>query len=142
VTITTAPAPATVTSSTTTTTTGATTATTTGAATATVHTNPSKSSPPAPSGARVPATFTIGSGGALSPPTVSAPTGFSIELTLISGDGKAHAVVLRTPKPVALKVPAAGRASVLLKSVVAGTYPLYVDGTQRGGLTVGSAPGP
>jgi hypothetical protein len=59
-----------------------------------------------------------------------------------SGDGKPHKVVLRIAKPVTLSVPAGGHAARLLSGIDVGNYVLDVDGTPRGGLTIGAAPGP
>jgi hypothetical protein len=63
-------------------------------------------------------------------------------LTVISGDGRAHKVVLRTPVPRTLAVPARGRASILLAGQRAGRYSLLVDGRTRGALIIGGEPGP
>jgi hypothetical protein len=94
------------------------------------------------SNARLPATFKIGAGGRLSPSTVYAPAGIPVELTVISGDGRRHRVVVRTPAAHVLPVPANGRVSVLLRGLKAGRYVLLVDGVARGALQVGGAPGP
>jgi hypothetical protein len=91
---------------------------------------------------RVPATFTIHTGGALEPPSVSAPGLFAIALTMISGDGQAHSVLVHTPKPYSLRVPAHGRASVLIPGLRAGQYVIEVDGATRGALSIGAQPGP
>jgi hypothetical protein len=101
-----------------------------------------RSSPPQLGGARIPATFAIRAGGALSPRTVAAPAGIAVQLTLISSDGRAHMVVVATAKPVTLHVPAGGQASTLLKQLSPATYRLEVDGKQRGSLIIGAAPGP
>jgi hypothetical protein len=92
--------------------------------------------------ARVPATFTIASGGQLSPPTVSAPAFLAVQLTVVSRDGQAHQVLLRTPTPHKLAVPAHGHATVLIPGLRAGSYPLEIDGAARGALTIGGEPGP
>jgi hypothetical protein len=92
--------------------------------------------------ARVPATFTIAPGGALQPPTISIPSSFTVQLSVASSDGKAHRVLVRTPAPHTLSVPAAGRASALLAGLSNGTYEVDVDGVRRGALVIGSAPGP
>jgi hypothetical protein len=73
---------------------------------------------------------------------VYAPAQIPVELTLISSDGHKHRVVVRTPAVHVLKVPAHGRASVLLGGLRAGRYVLRVDGVARGALQVGGAPGP
>jgi len=91
---------------------------------------------------RLPATFTVGAGGALNPPTVTAPARIPVLLTVVSGDGRAHRAVLRTPVAHELNVSAHGRASVLLTGLKNGRYPLDVDGAPKGALIVGGAPGP
>jgi hypothetical protein len=90
----------------------------------------------------VPATFTIGAGDKLTPPTVSSPAFLAVALTVVSGDGKSHRVLLRTPTPHALTVPAHGRASVLIPGLRAGSYPLEIDGARHGALSIGGEPGP
>jgi hypothetical protein len=90
----------------------------------------------------VPATVTIGAGSALAPPSVSAPAFFAIDVTMIARDGHAHRVLVRTPRPDTLAVPAHGRASVLIPGLRAGTYVIEVDGVGRGVLMIGSQPGP
>jgi hypothetical protein len=100
----------------------------------------------APAGAstnvRVPATFTIGAGGAVTPPSVSSPAFLAVQLTVISGDGSAHKVVLETPTSHSLSVPAHGRASLLIPGQRSGHYVLMVDGASRGALLIGGQPGP
>jgi hypothetical protein len=90
----------------------------------------------------VPATFKIVNGGQLSPKLVTAPAFLAVQLTVSSSDGKAHQIVLRTPTPHTLSVPANGRASVQIAGLKAGEYRLEVDGTTRGGLVIGGEPGP
>jgi hypothetical protein len=95
-----------------------------------------------PSNVRLPATYVIRPGGALSPPLVSAPAAVAIALTVVSSDGRAHRVRLRSLNGPVLVVPAAGRASALFSALKAGTYPIYVDGARRGALVIGVTPGP
>jgi hypothetical protein len=91
---------------------------------------------------RVPATFLIRPGGALAPPSVSAPAFLAVQVTVVSGDGRAHQVVVRTPTPQTLSVPAHGHASVLVPGLRAGQYQIDVDGAARGLLSIGGEPGP
>lgn len=135
--------------STSTTTTDSTTAATTASTSTTTTTAPkpapgSKStSPPAPTGARVPATYKIGPGGVLSPPTISAPSGFTVAVTLANHDTKGHVVVLKTPKPSGtIRVPVGGYSYLLEPRLPKGSYPIIIDGAARGALVIGSAPGP
>jgi hypothetical protein len=95
-----------------------------------------------PENARIPATFTIAPGGSLNPPTITAPAHLPVQVTVISGDGRAHKAVLHTPTMYVLAVPARGRASVLIADLKVGRYALDIDGTPRGALVIGGAPGP
>lgn len=95
-----------------------------------------------PEDARIPATFTIVPGGSLNPPTITAPEHIPVQVTVVSGDGRPHSVVLRTPTTRAFAVPAHGHATVLLTGLKLGRYALDVDGTARGTLVIGGAPGP
>ncbi len=95
-----------------------------------------------PEDARIPATYTIMSGGTLNPPTITAPAHIPVQVTVVSGDGRSHEVVLRTEPPRALAVPAHGHATVLIAGLRVGRYTLDVDGKPRGGLAIGGAPGP
>jgi hypothetical protein len=91
---------------------------------------------------RVPATFVIGAGGRLSPSTVSSPAFLAVQLTLSSRDGRNHRVEIRAPGLTSLFVPANGRATIRLRGLRAGRYPLKVDGATRGALLIGGEPGP
>ena len=88
---------------------------------------------------RLPATFTVGPGGKLTPPSVTAPAGVLIGLTLISGDGRMHHVTVGAK---AIVVPAGGRTYTALQGLHAGRHPVIVDGSPRGTLVVGGSPGP
>jgi hypothetical protein len=61
---------------------------------------------------------------------------------MVSADGRSHQVLLRTPMPHSLTVPAHGRASLLIRGPRSGRYELDVDGIARGALTLGGEPGP
>ena len=102
------------------------------------------STPPAggADNARVPATFAIAGGGTLSPTTVSAPAFVAILVTIASRDGHEHHVLIRTPAPRPLTVPAGGRAVVFVSGQKAGRYVIDVDGAPRGALMIGGEPGP
>ena len=95
-----------------------------------------------PEDARIPATYTIVPGGSLNPPTITAPAHIPVQLTVVSGDGRSHLVVLRTEPPRTLTVPAHGHATVLIAGLRVGRYTLDVDSKPRGGLAIGGAPGP
>jgi hypothetical protein len=84
----------------------------------------------------------IRAGGKLDPSSVSAPAFLAVQLTVSSGDGHLHQVVLRTPTPHTLTVPANGRASIRVRGMRAGQYQLEVDGAARGALLIGGEPGP
>ena len=92
--------------------------------------------------ARVPATFTIRAGG-VSPATVSAPAFLAVQVTVVSGDGQQHTVVVELPgRHRTLSVPAHGRASVLLPGLKAGDYPVEIDARPSATLIIGGEPGP
>ena len=91
---------------------------------------------------RLPVTFVVRSGGKLVPPEIGVPSNLPIQLTVRSGDGAAHHVVLQAPKPTTLSVPASGRASVRINGLKKGTYRLTVDGKPGGQLVIGVSPGP
>jgi hypothetical protein len=97
------------------------------------------------SNVRLPATFVITAHGSITPQTVSAPAGVTIQLTVSSGDGHAHQVVLRTGRGGRVRiltVPTGGLASATLTRLEAGRYTLEVDGTPAGALIIGAQPGP
>jgi hypothetical protein len=91
---------------------------------------------------RVPAEFTV-RGRRITPATVSVPAFLSIELTVASGDGRAHVAVLRAERTYTVRVPAGGRRSIDVVGVRQGRYPLTVDGGRaRAALVAGGEPGP
>jgi hypothetical protein len=73
---------------------------------------------------------------------IAVPKGLPVELTVASLDGQAHTVVLETEPRHMLKVPANGKASVLLPRLKKATYKVVVDGTVRGSLSIGVQVGP
>jgi hypothetical protein len=87
----------------------------------------------------VPARFTILTGGSVNPPTITVPAHFPVELIVISGDRRRHEAALGRRS---LTVPARGQASTLIHGLRSGSYRLQVDGTPRGVLVIGGAPGP
>ena len=102
------------------------------------------SKPTAPNtNVRIPATFIIRSGGALTPPLISAPADVTIELRLRNEDSKAHRVQLTVPHfPPEVLVPAGASATSEITGVRKGTYRLLVDGAAKGRIVVGAVPGP
>ena len=102
------------------------------------------SKPTAPNtNVRIPATFIIRSGGALTPPLISAPADVTIELRLRNEDSKAHRVQLTVPHfPPEVSVPAGASATSEITGVRKGTYRLLVDGAAKGRIVVGAVPGP
>jgi hypothetical protein len=78
----------------------------------------------------------------LIPATVSAPAFLAVRVTVSSADGAGYQVVLHTPTPHTLAVPAGGTASVLIPGQRAGQYGIDVDGRARGALLIGGEPGP
>jgi hypothetical protein len=86
--------------------------------------------------------FVITARGTISPRTVSAPAGVTVQLTVGSGDGHAHRIVIDTIPARSLAIPAGGRASTQLSGLKAARYVLQVDGTPAGALVIGAQPGP
>jgi hypothetical protein len=91
---------------------------------------------------RVPAAFLAGAGGRLTPRTITVPPFLAVELSLRSGDGRPHRLVLRTTPPHALRVGAGGRAAVRIAGLRAGRYPVLLDGRRAGALVAGGEVGP
>ena len=89
--------------------------------------------------ARIPATFTIGTGTTVRPPTVSVPAKLPVALTVSAADGRAHRVSIAGAE---LSIPPGGRATKLITGLKAGRYQLEVDGKARGALVIGAQPGP
>jgi hypothetical protein len=91
---------------------------------------------------RLPATFTIGAGDALDPPVIGAPKDTDVALTVVSGDGRAHAFALLISPEYRTTVRPSRSAHVLLKGIPDGTYAVEIDHVRRGSLIIGAAPGP
>lgn len=122
------------------TTTGSITATTATSTTTTSH--KPKHFPTGSVNVRVPATFVVRPGGKLSPPQISIPDKLAVQVTVVSGDGRSHRVVVMTPSQKTLSVPAHGRVAVLISGLKVGRYPIELDGTMAGLLVTGAQPGP
>jgi hypothetical protein len=73
---------------------------------------------------------------------ITVPAQLPIELTVASQDARAHRILLRTPQPVSLSVPAHGSAAARLKGPPPGRYALDIDGAPKGALVIGDSPGP
>jgi hypothetical protein len=91
---------------------------------------------------RLPARFTVGAGGRLSPTVVAAPAHIDIEVSIRCTDRHVHRVVLATPHRHTFKVSRFSAADILLIGLHNGTYAINVDGKRRGKLIVGAIPGP
>ena len=93
---------------------------------------------------RVPATFIFTRPNRIDPPTVTIPAFVTVELTLASRDGRAHALVLHAGgRSYTLRVPAGGRAATRIPGLRAWTYPLAAIGAGPGAkLIVGGQVGP
>lgn len=90
---------------------------------------------------RVPARFSA-RGGALTPPQITVPPFLAVEVSVASGDGRAHTVVVATPRPQRFDVPAGARGAVRLPGLRAGEYAIELDGRAAGTLVVGGEAGP
>jgi hypothetical protein len=115
--------------------------TATASASATVTSASSTSAGP-DTNVRLPAKFTIRTGGTLFPAVVAAPKHTTVVLTVRSQDGRRHTLSLATPHPYTMSVAPGGPARLVLKGLANGTYVVRVDGAVRGRLIVGAAPGP
>jgi hypothetical protein len=94
------------------------------------------------SGATLPASFVVLSGGRLTPPVVSAPGATTIALSVADHDRLGHTVVLKAPGSPKLHVAAGHAESAQVHGLADGRYPILVDGRARGALVVGSQGGP
>lgn len=91
---------------------------------------------------RVPAAFAVANG-RLTPPTITVPPFLAVEISLTARDGKPHRLVVRTPTPHTLRVPAAGgRAAIRIPGLRAGHYAVLLDGRRAGALVAGGEVGP
>lgn len=115
--------------------------TSTTGASVTVTSNSSTSAGP-DTNVRLPAKFTIRTGGTLFPAVVAAPKHTTIVLTVRSQDGRRHTVTLSTPHPYTVTVAPGDPARLELKGLANGAYAVRVDGGVRGRLIVGATPGP
>jgi hypothetical protein len=106
---------------------------------ATTRTTTHGSSAPA---ARVPATYAIAASGTLSPPTVSAPAGYDVQLTFVNRGRKADAVTIHLKTPLTLAAPGGQKTFAFLPKPAKGTYRIDVNGQSAGALVIGAAPGP
>lgn len=91
---------------------------------------------------RVPASYTVGAGGHLTPPVITVPPFLAVEISVRANDGRAHTLVLQTPAPHTLKVDAGRRAAVRIPGLRAGRYPVTLDGRKAGALVAGGEVGP
>lgn len=108
-----------------------------------MHTTTKKAvAPPPAAGPRVPATYTIATGGTLSPTTISVPTGYTVEVTFVNHGNTTETATVRTPKPVTVTTAPGAEADALVSHLRKGTYPILINGNERGSLVIGSAPGP
>jgi hypothetical protein len=123
-----------------------TTATTPSATTTTAAKRRSKppkiTAPPPVSGPRIPATYTIAADGTLAPPTVSVPAGYTIQVTFVDHGSAKDTALVHTPKPLDIMIAPGGDSYLLTSHVPKGTYAIDINGTVRGSLVVGAAPGP
>jgi hypothetical protein len=116
---------------------------TTPATPATSSTAATTSSIPASNGsgtAVLPAAFTLGADGSMSPPQIAGPSDTTILLTVFSK--AAHPVQIFFSTGLYLNVPPGGRASRRLTGLKNGNYSLSVDHKTLATLVVGAQPGP
>jgi hypothetical protein len=91
---------------------------------------------------RVPAEFSL-TGDQVTPGKVTVPAFLPVELRFRAADGRAHDVLVRTPTPTRLSVPASGTATQVIDGLRAGLYLIVVDGrATNGALVAGGDAGP
>jgi hypothetical protein len=90
---------------------------------------------------RVPAAYTVVNG-RLQPATITVPPFLAVEISVEAADGKAHHLLVRTPKSHTLTVAAGARAGVRIAGLKAGRYVVELDGKPAGALLVGGDAGP
>jgi hypothetical protein len=91
---------------------------------------------------RMPADFVV-RGGKLVPAGISGPSGIPVDVSVVSGDGKAHTLLIEVPpKPRTLSVAPGGKATLRIQGLKAGAYGIELDGHVAGGLVIGRQPGP
>lgn len=104
---------------------------------------PKHSKPTAPNtNVRIPAAFTIGAGGAITPPLISVPPNVTIELAVRNQDSRAHRIQLSVAHFPPVSVPAGGSKTTDVSGVGKGDYRLLVDGAAQARIVVGAVPGP
>ncbi len=93
---------------------------------------------------RVPVTLAFRRGGGVDPPTVTVPAFVAVEVTLDSGDGRAHVLRLRDRRSAyRLSVGAGKRRTTRLPGLRAGSYRLQaIAGGPGATLVVGGEAGP
>jgi hypothetical protein len=91
---------------------------------------------------RVPADYSLRDG-QVTPGKVTVPAFLSVELSFRAADGQPHEVLVRTPTPTELSVPASGAATRTIAGLRSGLYLIVVDGkATNGALVVGGDAGP
>jgi hypothetical protein len=108
-------------------------------ATTTTSTSAPTTSKGGSSNVRVPATFVLKPNGQLSPPQISVPSGFTVQVTVAAADRSPHNVLVAGHS---LRIFPGGRASTRLRGLPKGHYVVKVDGRSAGVLVVGVQPGP
>jgi hypothetical protein len=93
---------------------------------------------------RTPAVFVFGSGGRVSPPTITVPAFIAVDVTLVSRDGRAHELALEAAgRRYRFRVAAGRSSTVRIPGLKAGTYPLSPVGGGPGvTLVAGGEAGP
>jgi hypothetical protein len=133
-------------------------ATGTGSAGATTTTTTTTSAPPevpkareqkhrdgthaASQGAHVQTNLTVSANGDVSPPTVSVPSGVSVELRIANHGSSASTVALSVPSHPSVHVAPGARGTLDTAGLRDGTYRILVNGTPRGQLLIGAQGGP
>ena len=96
----------------------------------------------APSGAEIPAVFTIRAGGRLSPTVVSVPKNTTILVQATDGDSSAHVLKITGPHAGTLAMAPGKTASLTMPGLASGFYLVAIDGRVGARIAVGGSPGP
>jgi hypothetical protein len=94
------------------------------------------------SGVRIPASFTIQHGGALTPTVISVPKGVTIELQVKDLDSHGHSIRVDVPAAPTVGVSPGASASAAVTGLANGSHRVLEDGHPAATILVGTQGGP